>query len=254
MEALKLEDDKSDINVHNCQCGNGIMRSSAMKRVITRIFERHDPIMRRALTPAEARVWLRPPGGDHSLYRPNALFNDQNFIQHELPLKASAVLIPIVERGNDLSIMLTKRSEQLKSHSGQVSFPGGRCDEDDLHAMATALREAQEEINLPESHVEVVGAMEDYETVTGFSVAPVVGFVNPEFDIVRQEEEVEDVFEVPLDYILDEKNHKIESLHWKGADRKYYVFPHDKYKIWGATAAMLVRFAKLVNENEYCAA
>ncbi len=225
-----------------------------MKRLITRIFERHDPIMRRALTPAEARAWIRPSGGDHSLYRPGELFKDRNFIQNELPLKASAVLVPIVERGNELSILLTKRSSHLKSHGGQISFPGGRCDENDLHAMATALREAQEEVNLPETNVEVIGAMEDYETVTGFSVAPVVGFVNPEFDIIPQQEEVEAVFEVPLGFILDERNHQIESLRWKGADRHYYVFPHDEHKIWGATAAMLVRFAKLVNEYERCAA
>lgn len=225
-----------------------------MKRQITKIFERHDPIMRRALTPAEARAWLRPQNGDHSLYRPDQELRDNNDIVHALPLKASAVLIPIVERGNDLSILLTKRSVRLKSHSGQVSFPGGRCDEDDLHAMATALREANEEINLPEDNVNVIGAMEDYETVTGFSVAPVVGFVDPAFKLVKQETEVEDVFEVPLEFILDERNHVIESINWRGADRQYYVFPHDQYKIWGATAAMLVRFAKLVNSYEQCAA
>lgn len=224
-----------------------------MKRLITRIFERHDPIMRRALTPAEARVWIRPPGGDHSLYRPSDVFQDRKF-QHELPLKASAVLVPIIERGNEYSILLTKRSVQLKSHSGQVSFPGGRCDENDLHAMETALREAREEINLPAKNVEVIGAMEDYETITGFSVSPVVGFVNPDFEMIRQEEEVADVFEVPLDFILDTNNHRIESVIWKGEKRHYYVFPHDEHKIWGATAAMLVRFAKLVNEYEQCAA
>lgn len=225
-----------------------------MKRQITKIFERHDPIMRRALTPAEARAWLRPQNGDHSLYRPDQKLKNNNDIVHELPLKASAVLVPIVERGDDLSILLTKRSVQMKSHSGQVSFPGGRCDESDLHAMATALREANEEINLPEGNVNVIGAMEDYETVTGFSVAPVVGFVDPAFNMVKQDTEVEEVFEVPLDFILDERNHVIESINWRGADRHYYVFPHDHYKIWGATAAMLVRFAKLVNSYEKCAA
>jgi len=225
-----------------------------MKRQITRIFERHDPIMRRALTPAEARSWLRPQNGDHSLYRPDQKCAHSNDVIHDLPLKASAVLVPIVERGDDLSILLTKRSTKLNSHSGQVSFPGGRCDDDDLHAMATALREANEEINLPESNVNIIGAMEDYETVTGFSVAPVVGFVDPAFNMVKQEREVEEVFEVSLDFILDERNHVIESINWQGSDRKYYVFPHDHYKIWGATAAMLVRFAKLVNSYEQCAA
>ncbi len=225
-----------------------------MKQQITRTFERHDPIMRRALTPAEARVWLRPGNGDHSLYRQDLIINNDDKFANELPLKASAVLIPIVERDDNYSILLTKRSTQLKSHSGQVSFPGGRCDEDDLHAMATALREAREEINLPESHVEVVGAMEDYETVTGFSVSPVVGFVDPDFDVIPEVREVEEVFEVPLDFILDKRNHVVESIMWKGTMRHYYVFRHPKHKIWGATAAMLVRFAKLVTEYERRAA
>ena len=230
-----------------------------MKSKLRKLFERHDPIMGRALTSAKSREWLRPSNGDLSLYRPEVLAHDKNFTQHNLPLKASAVLVPIVTRGDALSILLTKRSETLKSHSGQVSFPGGRCDEDDAHAMATALREAEEEINLPHNNVEIIGAMEDYETVTGFNVSPVVGFVDPEFEIKMHVKEVEAVFEVPLEYILDPENHKIERLMWKGAMRHYYAFPpverdKVKYKIWGATAAMLVRFANLVNENETRAA
>lgn len=202
--------------------------------------------MGRAMMAASKREWTRPMAGDHTLYRP---VDNEDFI-NELPLKPSAVLVPIVERGSDLSIMLTKRSSKLKSHSGQVSFPGGRCDAGDAHAMATALREAREEINMPKANVEVIGAMEDYETVTGFSVSPVVGFVDPDFQIIRQESEVEDVFEVPLEFILNPDNHIIEQLMWNGIMRHYYVFPHDKYKIWGATAAMLVRFAHLVNNHE----
>lgn len=225
-----------------------------IRRRITRIFERHDPIMRRALTPAEARIWLRPTIGDLCLYRPKETFENNIYVVNELPLKASAVLVPIVERGDSYSILLTKRSEKLKKHRGQVSFPGGRCDESDLHAMDTALREAREEINLPYQNVEVVGAMEDYETVTGYSVSPVVGFVNPDFKLIMQETEVEEVFEVPLDFVLNEKNHKVESVLWEGSRRHYYVFPHENYKIWGATAAMLVRFANLVNNYEVCAA
>lgn len=220
-----------------------------MRATLTEIFKKHDRLMKRALTPAADRIWVRPDQGDHSLYRPDPAVKDE-FVQQPLPLKASAVLVPIVERGSDYSIMLTKRSTQLKSHSGQVSFPGGRCDEGDAHAMATALREANEEINLPIKNVEVIGAMEDYETVTGYSVSPVVGFVNPDFKIIPEISEVEDVFEVPLGFILNEDNHTIESIMWKGVMRHYYVFLHDKHKIWGATAAMLVRFAKLVNEND----
>lgn len=221
-----------------------------MKSRIKNIFKNHDPVLERAMKTAKLREWVRPAVGDHSLYRP---VENEEFI-NELPLKTSAVLVPIVERGDALSVMLTKRSAKLKSHSGQVSFPGGRCDDNDAHAMATALREAWEEINMPEGNVEVIGAMEDYETVTGFSISPVVGFVNPDFEIIRQETEVEDVFEVPLEHILNPENHVIEQLMWKGAMRHYYTFPHDKYKIWGATAAMLVRFANLVNDYEQTSA
>ncbi|WDU59989.1 CoA pyrophosphatase [Pseudemcibacter aquimaris] len=203
--------------------------------------------------PAEARAWLRPDQGDASLYRPDPKVRDE-FEPNQLPLKVSAVLMPIVERNNQYSVILTKRAEHLSSHSGQVSFPGGKSDEEDEHAMATALREAKEEINLPYENVDVIGAMEDYETVTGYNVSPVVGFVDPDFKVIPEKNEVDDVFEVPLDFILDPANHKIESLHWKGAERHYYVFPHDKYKIWGATAAMLVRFANLVNDHAKCAA
>lgn len=216
-----------------------------MKQRIRNIFNHHDPVMARALTPAHKRMWLRPPGGDHSIYRTD-ITDD---LKNDLPLKPSAVLIAIIERGDDLSILLTKRSQQLKSHAGQVSFPGGRCDDDDSHAMDTALREAHEEINLPHNNADVIGAMEDYETVTGYSVSPVVAFIDPEFEQIPEKAEVELIFEVPLDYILDVENHKIESILWKGEMRYYYVIDHRVHKIWGATAAMLVRFAKLVNEN-----
>jgi len=216
-----------------------------MKKLITKIFERHDPVMKRALTPASGRAWTRPIVGDDSIYRPVENMD----IMNDLPLKPSAVLIPIVERNNKYSIMLTKRSSQLKSHGGQVSFPGGRCDAGDAHAMATALREAREEINLPEGNAQIIGAMEDYETVTGYSVTPVVGFIDPDFEIIPEQREVADVFEVSLDYILDGKNHTIEKMMWKGENRHYYVFPHADHKIWGATAAMLVCFANLVNDN-----
>jgi 8-oxo-dGTP pyrophosphatase MutT (NUDIX family) len=166
-----------------------------MRDTLINIFKEHDPVMKRALTPASDRLWVRPEVGDHSLYRPDPAVKDE-FVSHALPLKASAVLVPIVERPIGYSILLTKRSEKLTNHSGQVSFPGGRCDDEDAHAMDTALREAHEEINLPHTNVEIIGAMEDYETVTGYNVTPVVGFVNPDFKIIPDADEVENVFEV----------------------------------------------------------
>jgi len=221
-----------------------------MKQLITKVLEQHDPAMRRALATEKNRAWIRPKHGDHSLYQEVISLNNEKNFENKLPLRASAVLIPIIKRNNNYSILLTKRSSKLKNHSGQICFPGGGCEVDDLNAMSTALREAKEEINLPSTHIEVVGAMEDYETVTGFSISPVVGFVNPNFYAIPAKEEVEEIFEVSLDFILDERNHLIESMVWKGAMRQFYTFSHNKHKIWGATASILVRFAKMVNEYE----
>ena len=221
-----------------------------MKELITKVFEHHDPAMRRALASEKNRAWIRPKNGDHTLYSEGLVFNNKQKFQNKLPLRTSAVLIPIVKRNDNYSILLTKRSFKLKDHSGQICFPGGGCDVEDLNSMATALREAREEINLPSTHVEVVGAMEDYETVTGFIVSPVVGFVNPNFSAILAKGEVTEIFEVSLDFILDERNHLIESMVWKGVTRHFYSFSHNKHKIWGATAAILVCFAKMINEYE----
>lgn len=215
-----------------------------MKDHIRKIFKVIDPGMARAQQSAEGRQWLRPQVGDHNVYRP-----ENDLPQIDLPLKPAAVLLGLVEREGGLQVLLTKRSQQLKTHSGQVSFPGGKCDAEDRDAVATALREADEEIGLGAQYVDVIGAMEDYETVTGFAVTPVVGFVRPDFALKIDPGEVDDVFEVPLDFILDPKNQQIQSREWQGKKRHYYVFPHDRYHIWGATAAMLVRFSALIQEK-----
>lgn len=215
-----------------------------MKNHICKIFETIDPGMAHARQSAQGRQWLRPEVGDHNIYRP-----ENDLPENELPLKPAAVLLGLVEREGGLHVLLTKRSEQLKTHSGQVSFPGGKCDPGDRDAVATALREAEEEIGLTSSHVQVIGAMEDYETVTGFSITPVVGFVRPNFALKIDPNEVDDVFEVPLDFILDPKNQQIQTREWQGKQRHYYVFPHDRYHIWGATAAMLVHFSTLIREK-----
>ncbi|WP_417317395.1 CoA pyrophosphatase [Emcibacter sp.] len=214
-----------------------------MKDKIRTIVELHDPGCWRAMRPADKRAWSRPPGADQDNYRPD------NFMpRSDLPLKPAAVLVPLVDRPQGLTVLLTKRSAELKTHSGQVAFPGGKCDEGDENAIATALREAREEIGLPIDKVDVVGALEDYETVTGFTVSPVVGFVKPDFELVIDPSEVEEAFEVSLDFILDETNHQLESRLWKGQTRHFYVFPHPDHYIWGATAAMLVRFSRLIRE------
>ena len=214
-----------------------------MKKQIRKIVELHDPDRWRAQRTADKRAWSRPPLADQANYRPDGIIP-----RSDLPLKPAAVLVPLVDRPEGLSVLLTKRSSKLTHHAGQVAFPGGRCDEEDENAIQTALREAQEEIGLPPEKVDIIGALEDYETVTGYTVSPVVGFVDPDFELVPDPAEVDEAFEVPLDFILDEKNQTMESREWQGNRRHYYVFPHPDHYIWGATAAMLVRFSRLIRE------
>ena len=155
------------------------------------------------------------------------------------PLRSAAVLVPIIQRP-DPTVLLTQRADHLNHHAGQVSFPGGRVEEADTGPVDTALRETEEEVGLSRSFVDVVGALDTYETGTGFSITPIVGFVRTGFDLVLQEEEVAEAFEVPLDFILDQNNHQLNSGEWKGRVRHYHVIPYRDYHIWGATAGMLV--------------
>ncbi|WP_339861128.1 CoA pyrophosphatase [Paremcibacter congregatus] len=214
-----------------------------MKQRIRDIFRQYDPGLERARqTVADKRDGDRPRDGDWNIYRPAA-----DYKSSEQPLRPAAVLIPLVDRKEGLTVLLTKRAAHLKTHSGQVSFPGGRCDQEDAHAMDTALRETQEEVGIDRSHIEVLGAMEDYETMTGFLITPVVGIIAPEFKLIVAEEEVDEAFELPLDYILDEANHDLRDGIWKERKRYYYALINEQHNVWGATAAMLVRFAHLVN-------
>lgn len=215
-----------------------------IKNKIFELFKEIDPNLSKAFAVAEDKKWNRPPLADQNLYRPG-----NEYPLSDLPLKPSAVLIPLIQKEGKINIILTKRSEKLRNHSGQVSFPGGRCDATDINMADTALREAEEEIGLSRSHVEIIGAMDDYETVTGFSVTPVVGFIETLPELVPDPTEVESVFDVDLDFILDEANHQVQSRVWQNKERHFYVFPHAEYYIWGATAAMLVRFAKTIKEH-----
>lgn len=139
--------------------------------------------------------------------------------------------------------MLTQRTEHLVHHPGQVSFPGGRCEPHDADAVATALRETEEEIGLHRQHIEIVGQLENYRTGTDFLVTPVVSFVTPPFELQPDPGEVDAVFEVPLSFVLDPSNHQRGSRVFRGQERQFYVLPYKDYYIWGATAAMLVGFA-----------
>ncbi len=157
----------------------------------------------------------------------------------EQPLTAAAVLLPIVLRPAGQTVLLTQRTAHLRDHAGQISFPGGRVEMEDLSPVHTALRETEEEIGLSRQHVEVLGYLPEYRTVTGYRVTPVVGVVAPPFELSPDAQEVAEVFEVPLGFLLDPANHQRHSLHYRGALRHYFAMPYGEYFIWGATAGMI---------------
>ena len=158
----------------------------------------------------------------------------------------AAVLVPLVEHVEGLSVLLTQRTEHLSSHAGQVAFPGGRVEDDDADVVATALRETEEEIGLARSHVDTVGRLDDYETGTGFVVTPIVGFVRPPFTLRPDPSEVAVVFEVPLSFVLDRRNHERRTGFWRGRERSYFAMPYEGRFIWGATAGMLINLCDVL--------
>jgi 8-oxo-dGTP pyrophosphatase MutT (NUDIX family) len=161
-------------------------------------------------------------------------------------LTPAAVLVPIVLRPSGLTVLLTQRTEHLRDHAGQVSFPGGRCEPADVSATATALREAHEEIGLDSTQVEILGALDEYRTGTGFSVIPVVGLVTPPLDLKLDDFEVADVFEPPLDFLLQPANYNRHRIEYQGAWREFWAVPWQDRFIWGATAGMLVNLREFL--------
>lgn len=161
----------------------------------------------------------------------------------ERELRPAAVLVPVVHRpGEGLSVLFTRRTAHLNDHAGQISFPGGRSEPEDGTPAATALRETEEEIGLARAHVEVLGSLSEYTTVTAYRVTPVVGLVSAPFVIQPDSFEVAEVFEVPLEFLLDPANHQRNTVLQKGWQREYYAVPYRDYYIWGATAGMLMNF------------
>jgi 8-oxo-dGTP pyrophosphatase MutT (NUDIX family) len=158
----------------------------------------------------------------------------------------AAVLVPLVERDTGLTVLLTQRAATLKDHAGQISFPGGRIEPDDRDAWHAALRESHEEIGLSENFVEFAGYMPDHMVGTGFRVTPVVGFVNPAYELKIATAEVHDVFEVPLEFILDEANHKTRQRELGGETVQVYDIPYGDRNIWGATAGMLLTLRRML--------
>jgi 8-oxo-dGTP pyrophosphatase MutT (NUDIX family) len=154
------------------------------------------------------------------------------------PWRAAAVLLPIINRPGGLTVLLTVRASDLRAHSGQVAFPGGKIDEGETPQDA-ALREAKEEIGLAEQFVEPLGWLDPFFTGTGFRVAPLVALVEPSFVLTVNKLEVDEVFETPFAFLMDAANHRLEELEWLGQRRRYYAMPHEGRYIWGATAGIL---------------
>lgn len=177
----------------------------------------------------------------------------------------AAVLVPIVMRGSDFSqptVLLTQRANRMSTHSGQIAFPGGRVDPHDVNMAATALRETQEEVGLQPQYVEIIGELPVYVTGSAFHVTPVVALVSPGFQLSPNAAEVQDVFEVPLAFLMDPANHRRHAFEVDGSRRQWFSMPYldplgktngdslfvERY-IWGATAAMLRNFYRFLVVN-----
>lgn len=158
-------------------------------------------------------------------------------------LTPAAVLMAISEEATP-QLLLTRRTAHLKSHAGQVAFPGGRQDAEDPDSVAAALREAEEEVALPRHAVEVLGSLDPYRTGSGYLITPVVGVVPPGLTLRAQPYEVDEMFHVPLAHVLDPGNHVRETGQWQGQTRHYWSIRHDRHYIWGATAGMIIALSR----------
>jgi 8-oxo-dGTP pyrophosphatase MutT (NUDIX family) len=176
---------------------------------------------------------VAPKHGDHVL-------NDASMQAHSVGTNArlAAVLVPLVARESEATVLMTTRSSELRQHSGQIAFPGGKVDEGETPCQA-ALREAREEIGLDARHVEPIGYLDPYLTGTGFRILPVVSLVTPPFELLVNTKEVHDTFEVPLAFLMHPDNHQRHSREWRGTKRHFYAMPWNERYIWGATAGIV---------------
>ena len=175
---------------------------------------------------------LVPASGDHGTDRMLQI------LAREQPIRPAAVLVPIVDHPQP-TVLLTQRSAHLNDHAGQISFPGGKIDATDASPLDTALREAEEEIGLGREFIDPIGYLDLYGTSFGFRILPAVALIKPGFKLRINQSEVDDVFEVPLAFLMNPVNHQTHSKEFRGVERSYYAMPYEERYIWGATAGIL---------------
>jgi 8-oxo-dGTP pyrophosphatase MutT (NUDIX family) len=207
------------------------------------------PVDAGRLTPAALRRRFAAP----PVWQPEITTDGRLF---EREAAHASVLVPLVPHGDDVRVLLTRRTEHLRAHAGQISFPGGRAEADDADAIATALRETEEEVGLARAHVEVIGTLPTYTTITAFHVTPVVALVTPGFTLALDAFEVAEAFEVPLAFLMTPAHHRRHRFEALGSTRQFLSMPWDgidadgrprHYFIWGATAAMLRNFYRFLS-------
>jgi 8-oxo-dGTP pyrophosphatase MutT (NUDIX family) len=173
--------------------------------------------------------------------------NKKNINLDRNSYKIAAVLFPLIEKNNELKVILTTRSKDLPSHPGQVCFPGGKLEKTDKNIIECAKRESFEEVGIKSDQIKLLGQLDDCITGTNFKVTPVIGLVDSSYIPVLQEKEVADIFEVPLDYFIEKNNQKIEHANYKGKSYSYYQYNWKNKKIWGSTARIIVNFCEIMN-------